>query len=191
MSNQSNIAISTLLSFILLSVGANFWSAIGLGLTLFYTLKIINEMGNKLPIIDLMTAIASLQWILGPFIDYHTDVHHYKYHMYVNEIEYMSFLVPAIISFRIGISFFKDHSNLEDIGGKVKHLLFQYPRLPYFLIAGGFIIPYVSSFFPASLRFAFFLLSNVKYIGITYLLFSDHPNRWPIFWGTITSYNFV
>ncbi|MCU4165559.1 hypothetical protein [Carboxylicivirga caseinilyticus] len=185
MTIKTNIILSAFLALILLVNGAYLWTAIGLGLALFYTLKVIDRMGQRIPIVDLMTAMAALQWIVGPAIDYYNEAYHYKYHMYVEEMVYMSFVVPAIIVFRIGTLMFKDHSSLEDIGNRVSILLGDYPKLPYYFIVIGLLIPYFSGFLPASLSFVFFLLANIKYIGVIYLLFSGKPNRWPIFWATM------
>ncbi|MBN2167259.1 MAG: hypothetical protein JW717_13365 [Marinilabiliaceae bacterium] len=183
MPKQVITIISGLLALLMTISGINLMSSIGIAVALFFTLRVIDGMGQRIPIIDLMTAIASLQWIVGPFIDYHNQSYHYKYHMYVDENVYMSFIVPAIIAFGIGTSIFKDHSGLEEMGQRVNKLLEDYPKLPYIFIIGGLIIPYLSVFIPSSLGFAFFLLSNTKYIGVIYLLFSGKPNRWLIFWA--------
>ncbi len=143
-------------------------------------------MGQRIPIVDLMTALACLQWIVGPFIDYHNDAHHVKYHMYVAEEVYMSFAVPAIIAFRLGTSLFKDHSDLDVLSHRVNQLFELHPKLPYVLIAVGLIIPFFSPLLPGALGFILYLLSNIKYIGVIYLLFSSKPNRWPIFWATMS-----
>jgi hypothetical protein len=164
-----------------LLMGLQLWSAIGLAFTGFYIYRTIYNMGHKIPIIDLMTTLAALQWILGPYIDYHNGVNHYKYFMYVPEAQYMAYAVPAIIAFRLGTLFFTDHSDLEELGQKVSNLLDNYPKLPYILVFGGLLIPYLNAFIPAALRFVFFLLANVKYVGAIYLLFSRKDNRWPIF----------
>jgi hypothetical protein len=98
----------------------------------------------------------------------------------------MTYVVPAIIAFRLGTLFFKDNSDLEDIGERVNHLLNDYPKLPYVLVVVGLIIPYLNNFVTPALRFVFFLLANVKYVGVIYLLFSDKPNRWPVFIGIMS-----
>ncbi|GAF04924.1 hypothetical protein [Saccharicrinis fermentans] len=157
------------------------WTAIGVAFTCFYIYRVISNMGHKIPIIDLMTTLAALQWIIGPYIDYHNTVSHYKYHMYVPEAQYMAYAVPAIIMFRIGTLFFKDESDLNDIGNKVLSLLKSHPRLPYILVIAGLVIPYFNTFIPPSLRFVFFLLANIKYVGAIYLLFAPSANRWIIF----------
>ncbi len=185
MKNNNFIIVSIILFFIFLVFGANFWSAIGVAISFYYLIKVIDDMGAKIPIIDLMTAMAALQWIVGPFIEYHNDVTHYKYHMYIDEESYMSFIVPAVILFRLGSTLFKDRINLEELGERVNGLLINYPRLPYILIGAGFIMPYIGLFMPPALGFVFFLLSNMKYIGAIYLIFSQRPDRWIIFVTTM------
>lgn len=143
-------------------------------------------MGEKIPIIDLMTAMAALQWIVGPYIEYHNTITHYKYHMYIAEESYMAFIVPAVILFRLGSIVFKDRISLEELGERVNQLLIDNPRLPYILIGAGFIMPYIGVFMPAALGFVFFLLSNIKYIGVIYLIFSQRSDRWIIFAATMT-----
>lgn len=185
MNKKPLILISFILWIFLSLNGLYFWTSIGLAITLYYTLRVIQQMGETIPIPNLMTAIASLQWILGPFIDYYSESDHYKYKMYVDEENYMSYIVPAIILFKLGLSLFPVKTNLEDLGQRVKLLLIENPRLPFVLIVLGFILPYLSGLLPATLGFVFYLLGNLKYIGVIYLLFSSDPKRWLIFWGTM------
>ncbi len=181
MDNQKFILPSIICFLLFFITGNLFWTSIGLGVTLFFFLSVINNMGEKIPIIDLMTAMAALQWIVGPYIDYHNGTTHYKYHMYVTEDVYMSFIVPAVILFRVGTNLYKDRINLDELEKRSHLLLEDYPKIPYILVIGGLIIPYISSFVPASLRFVFFILSNVKYIGAIYLMFSPRNDKWIIF----------
>lgn len=157
------------------------WSALGLCISAYYTYMVVQKMGDTIPVIDLMVALASLQWIVGPFIDYHNELTHFKYKMYVDEVTYMGYVVPAIIAFRIGTLFFRHEINLDEIGNRVKVLLDDKPGLPYLLIGIGLTAPLFSNLIPPALRFVFFLLANLKYIGIIYLLFSIGAQRWLIF----------
>lgn len=184
--NQKSIILFSVIIWIILTInGLYFWSAIGLSFTFYFTIRVIQQMGESIPIPNLMAAIASLQWILGPFIDYHNETTHYKYKMYVDEETYMSYIVPAILLFKLGLSFFPVKTNLDELGKRVQQLLTNHPRLPFVLIISGFLMPYLSGLLPAALGFVFYLLSNLKYIGVIYLLFSSNPNRWIVFWGTM------
>jgi hypothetical protein len=130
-----------------------------------------------------MVLLAALQWIVGPYIDYHNGTDHYKYKMYVPEAEYMAFAVPVVLAFKTGIAFFRTEVYLEQLKESIIQLLNNHPRLPYFLVGLGLVAPFMGQFFPAGLGFVFFLLSQVKYIGALYFILSGHVNRWPIFIG--------
>ena len=62
--------ISTLLTLLIWVSGQLFWTSVGLGFALFIFLKLMMDMGKKIPVIELMTTLAALQWIVGPFIEY-------------------------------------------------------------------------------------------------------------------------
>lgn len=184
---QRPLILISIIVWIFLSIsGLHFWSAIGLAFTFYSTILLIQQMGETIPIPNLMVTLAALQWILGPFIDYHNEATHYKYKMYVDEETYMSFIVPGVLLFKLGISLFPMTTNLEELGQRVRKILEENPKLPYALIILGFVLPYLSGLLPSALGFVFFLLGNMKYIGVIYLLFSSSPNRWFIFWGTMT-----
>lgn len=167
--------------FIWLFGDINEWSALGLAISICSFFVVIKKMGKTIPVIDLMVTMAAFQWIVGPYIDYHNELTHYKYKMYVEEPVYMGFIVPAIIAFKLGTHTFRHHINLEEIGNRVTALLNEKPSLPYLLIGVGVIAPLLINILPPALRFVFFLLSNLKYVGVIYLLFSESPKRWLIF----------
>ena len=177
------VAVSVLLGLILFISGQLFWTSVGLGFTLFIFLKLMMDMGKKIPLVELMTALASLQWILGPVIEYNKEYHHYKYFMYVPETNYMSYVVPALIVFWLGTKVFKTRMTLEDCNEEVRNLLKEYPRFPYVIFAIGALAPFMAPLFPPSLGFVFYLVSTLKYLGVIYLIQSDSLYRWPIFWG--------
>ncbi|MGV8828598.1 MAG: hypothetical protein ACWA6U_09780 [Breznakibacter sp.] len=179
------IVVGVLSSLFFLVQGHEFWSCIGLGLSVYYVLETINRIGQTIPIVHLMISMSMLQWVVGPFIEYHNSAHHYKYHMYVDETTYMSFIVPAILSFIAGAWIFRVDDRLEEIGERVTALLTRYPRIPYFFIGAGLLIPYLGFLIPASLGFVLYVLSNLKYVGVVYLLYSGKPNRWPVFMATM------
>src|SRR5690606_38499247 len=99
-----------------------------------------------------------------------------KFRMYVEEPVYMAYVVPAIILFRVGLIFFPIKTDLKELGHRVRQLIIENPRLPYYMIAGGFILPWVGNFLPPALAFLFYLLGNLKYIGSIYILFSPSKN---------------
>jgi hypothetical protein len=138
--NKNFPTILGLLGFLIVNFsGFDIWSALGIGLTIYVVLNTIDKIGETLPIIDLMTSMMTLQWVLGPFIEFRNETPHYKYHMYVDEPTYMSFIVPAILAFMAGTALFKTAQSLDELGKRVNHLLDQYPSfLTYSLQAALF-----------------------------------------------------
>jgi hypothetical protein len=159
-------------------------SSIGVGLVVFLTINFLDELGKKLPIIELVLLMAGLQWIIGPLLDYRSNVSHFKYYMYVDESTYMGVVVPGMLFFVLGAFLFKKSYSFADYIEYLKYFLKQHPRFPYLLIAGGMIASFLQSGLPAGLSFIFFLLSQVKFIGLTYLLFKPESTyKWLIFIG--------
>ena len=183
--NTWNFIISVLFGLFMIITGNLFLTSLGLAFTLYIFVKLLLDMGNRIPIIELMTALAALQWILGPYIEYGRDLEHWKYKMYVDESTYMSFVVPAILVFWFGANITKPKSNLESIKRQITQILADHPMFPYTLIIAGAILPFSADLFPGSLGFVFFLLSMLKYIGVIYLIHSTQRFRWLVFFGVL------
>ena len=81
----------------------DFWTPIGVIITVLIALRFISQLGKSLPILELMLLIAAAQWIMGPLIEYNLPNLHYKYFMYVDQQQYMSYVVPAFGAFAIAV----------------------------------------------------------------------------------------
>jgi hypothetical protein len=145
------------------------WSIIGLGalVVVFYTF--LRNLGKSLPILELLLLIAGIQWILGPCIDYSTAYEHYKYHMYVSEGDYMSFVAPAYILFSIVLLY--GIKNIRFLPNLVESFS-NYSSFGIRILLIGILAGLVSSIVPGPLRFIAYLFSNFKFIGSIILYFS-------------------
>lgn len=127
--------------------------------------------------------VASLQWLLGPVLDYQFFNDHYRYYMYVEEDVYFNFTIPAFIFFTLGLMFFKvDFKNVNQL---IERHVAAYQQLPFILLGIGFLVEYIAPFVPPSLRFVVFLISNLKYVGAIYLVYSPIRYKWHILAGII------
>lgn len=166
--------------------GALLLSSLGLALTAFVFVIFIQRLGKGFPIIELLLVIAAIQWLVGPYLDYQSSNHHFKYYMYVPEEEYMIVVVPAILAFII-VTLLLLPKN--DFNAKVEaiqhHIQKQGTKTAWYLLAVGFISLYLRNSVPGGLAFVFFLASNLRYIGAAYLLFSDSRYKWLIFSGVM------
>ena len=158
----------------------NLWSIIGIGILLVVLWKFFRELGRSFPVLEFLLLIAGLQWIIGPINSYGSSVQHYKYYMYVDEVTYMSYVVPAFLFFAIAvlsrkkIKFQFDEINFEQFTVYGKPILFL-----------GVIADIAGSFAPPSLAFFLFLLAQFKFIGAGLLLFSPSRKDRFIFYAAI------
>lgn len=142
-------------------------SIVGVFLVLFIGIRFFKEIGNSLPILELMLLIAGLQWIIGAFNAYRLSVDEARYYMYVDEASYMSFVVPAFCVFAFvvlgGLQRRKVHLRLD---------FTSYNIIGKYLLFIGIFSDFINSFVPGSLLFFIFLLSQFKFVGTSILLFS-------------------
>ncbi|RCW90251.1 hypothetical protein [Winogradskyella arenosi] len=146
-----------------------FWSLLGIITVCYIGYRFIKALGNSIPILELLLLIAGLQWIVGPYIEYRTSFQHFKYYMYVDEVEYMQYAVPAYLTMMIvvfiGLSKLKKKQFPIDT-------FYQYSNYAVILVAVGFISEIIRSVAPGGLKFIFFLLANFKFVGAILLFFS-------------------
>lgn len=146
------------------------WSIIGLFAVCYVLLRFVKELGESIPILEFMLAIAGLQWIIGPIIEYNTSFEHYKYFMYVDESNYMGFIVPAYIAFVLTVL---KKKSIELFKSDKQKLLSQYFIKSGFLIFSiGIIAEILKNIAPLSLSFLFYILGNFKYVGTIILFYS-------------------
>ncbi len=155
-------------------------TAIGLGVVAFTFIQYVESLGNKIAIKEMIVLIASLQWILGPYIDYKLGSIHYKYFMYVSEERYMGFIVPAMISFIAGMYLFRSRYSFIYILNNFRHSLHVSKNHVYYLIIISLLSGIVSPYVPFSLSFILYFFIQLKYIGALYLLMVRDRNRWLI-----------
>jgi hypothetical protein len=170
---QQKIALGAsiifIISFILLS-DYNSYSIIGLGASIFIALRLTIIMDETIPVLEIMLLIAGSQWLIGPFIDYQTEVDHYKMHMYVSEQRYMEITLPLFLVFTIATLQFSKFVVIDRQA--IRNLLAKYKALPYYIIGLGTFVRLIESFLPPSLAFIGFLTINSSLIGLGLLYFS-------------------
>jgi len=144
-------------------------SLFGILTVIFVFYKFLIRLGNTIPVLELMLLLAGLQWIVGPFIEYSSPSGHYKYYMYVSELDYMNFIVPAYLLFVLGVLI--PLSNTSRIILSVNSFSNQ-SKFGLLLLLLGVVSDLLIGFVPGSLKFFFYLLSNFKFAGSIVLFFS-------------------
>ncbi|WP_434037653.1 hypothetical protein [Formosa sp. 4Alg 33] len=163
------------------------WTLIGCLSVIYLAVLFVKRLGKSVPILELMTLIAGLQWIIGPIIEYANPSNHYKYYMYVDQETYMSFIVPAYIGFMafilLGIKSTQKYripiANLE-----------YYSKYGLIIFGIGVFFDLFGGVLPGALKFFGFILSNFKFAGAIILYFSKDALLKKVFYGAI-AYLFV
>lgn len=170
-------------SFVLFLVAVNqLTTSFGLTLCLFSFLLYVLRLGKSIPVLELMLLMASLQWILGPYIAYRLEFSHFKYIMYVDEDVYMSIVVPGYFSLLMGVIILYPRHNLIKIEQALREIATRHAHLAYYLIFIGIFIPLIGSILPPSLRFMVYLLANLKFVGVAFVLFKENSSgKWKVF----------
>jgi len=172
--------LSTIIGAISLTLDIYWISAIGVSAFTFYFMLLLLGLGKDIPIESLAMVICSSQWVIGPLLSYKGFSDHFKYYMYVPESDYMELAVPAVILFSLGIYMFRSRDRVASISNYVilvNETINRRRNLPFYLIGVGFLFSFLYDYFPQSLAFPAYVLSNIKYIGLIYLLFSGHFNN--------------
>jgi len=142
------------------------------------------RLDQGVPLLQLTALIAVLQWLLGPVLAYNNDYQYGKYQMYVDETRYFEYALPAtslyvVVMLAIGASI------------RQKELLSQLDRsnfvkIGFFLNFIAFVASIAATRFGGGVQFALFLVSQARYVGAIYFLFSRHPLRLLLAGGSLS-----
>ncbi len=123
--------------------------------------------------------IATLQWILGPYLSYNFLHPFDYYYMPVPQAEYFALAIPGVLFFAAGLYAMQDkYESGSQILSNLRLYFEGKHSIGLYLIAAGFFFSYAGKFMPASLAFFVYLLANLKYIGAFYVLLSNRKDKY-------------
>lgn len=164
-----------LVFFVLLIISNNlpevyYLSWIGIFFFAYIAYDFINQLGKAIPIRPLMLLIAFVQWVIAPFLSYHFFPNSQFYYMQIPEETYMSFIIPAILAFYIGLKIKLVFSDTDYVNlyyeSENDEILKKRGVFLYFI---GVLAYIIAPFAPNALLFAIFLLNKLQFIGAFYL----------------------
>jgi hypothetical protein len=144
---------------------------------LVVTYEFQKRLDQGVPLMQVTSLLAVLQWLVGPVLNYGSGYQFARYSMYVPEERYFAFALPAT-AFYVAI--------MLSVGASVKqrNLLQFIDRRNFFTI--GIVLNIValaatlaSARVGGSLQFLCHLVSQLRYVGAIYFLFSRHSLRLP------------
>jgi len=168
-----------------LFTGLYYMSGIGLALFAGVAVKFFQDLGKRIEIRDLIAFMSLLQWVVGPVMAYNILPYDELYYMAVPEAVYMNYIVPFCFFMVAGLYLPLNDERIindEDVD-HLKVYLKEHPWLGYILTGVGLAAGFLSKSLPSSLTFMMFLVTNIQYVGIYMILFSESRFRWLIFAG--------
>ncbi|OOV18767.1 hypothetical protein [Flavobacterium sp. LM4] len=172
--NVKFFIIIVLIVWLLAFYGVSILSSIGLLIVIYIGNKFLDELGNTIPILELILFISGFQWIVGPFILYRIEPDF----MHVSENEYMAITVGAYLSFVTGCLFIRNKKAILN-KTKIKEIMSR-PKIIsiiksiYWVSIVFFIF---SFFFKTSLDFIFTTIYSFSFITAIMLLYSPVSNK--------------
>lgn len=171
------------------------WENIAICLLAFFLLDFLNNLGNKVAILDLTIIMGCVTCLIVPIIFYHVYTKEnylariWGKYMPISSDDYFSFTVPGILALVLGLRLplgnLKFNKNPGLYLENVKAYLGRTPKLGLTLIAIGFISGLLDFTAPASLQEFFFLLAHLVFVGVFYVIYSPSKNKRLIVPGVI------
>ena len=174
----NKITVLILFGFLLISE-VKIFTSIGFALTVYSFLSFIRNLGDSLPVIDLMLLLCGYQWIVASYYSYiYGDP---NYPMEVSESTYMSITVLLYIGLFIGVKIIKPEIILNNDDLKSFMSQKKNGKFALYFIFTGVVALALKSVFPGSLMFFHHLLTSLMYIGSIMLIYSENKLKWYFF----------
>ncbi len=164
---------------IILSVFFSFWKTIGVGMTIIAIINFLYFSHKQFDIRHLIILIATGQWIFASILSYYFIPSDDVYSMKVSPEQYFSFTIPAVLLYSFGILFPIQYPkfNKQNFQNKINTIKINNKNIDIILIAVGLLFSVFNNVVPISLRFIFFLLSGIQFVGLIMLLTNPYRKK--------------
>lgn len=146
---------------------------IAIFISLHQFMLLFQSVGYVIPVRYLLGSFMCLQMFVGPTLAYNgLDEYQRGYlKMQVPPEQYFMYALPAIVLFILGLHYRAGKLEGEVIDvSSIKEFVSRNVNIPYIFIILGFSSSFLSLFFGASLAFVFTLISNLKFVGVFFLI---------------------
>lgn len=149
-----------------------------IALTVFVVvfLNFYRALDTHIPILEITACIAALQWLVGPVIGYAYGSNIERYAMYIEAGKYFAFALPGTCVYLAALRILPEDPHQHKFLQTVRREIFFRRGVALLIISLG--AQFTSSYAPGGLAFFFFLLTQLRYIGAIYFLYSGHPMRY-------------
>lgn len=146
---------------------------VALMLSLYQFILLFESIGHFIPVRYLFGSLMCLQFFVGPTLAYNglAGYEYFMYRMRIPEMEYFSYVIPAVLSFIVGLHLFAGNLDGEVVNEKrIMEFVQKNPKLPYVFIIVGLFISMISGYFSSELAFVFYLIGSFKFVGLFMLI---------------------
>jgi len=183
------LAIFSFLLFIVFLVATNLtaWEALSVCLFIFFFFDFLDNLGQKIVIMDLSIVMAILTCLVMPVIFYHEYTRENQvarlWHKYmpIPSDDYFSFAVPATLFMTLGLRVQLRRLQINKTPriyiDNVKKYLATKSNIGLQLIAVGVVSGLLDFLSPDSLKQVFYLLEHLTYVGVFYILYSPNKHK--------------
>ena len=172
------------------------YESMSIGLMVFSILDFLDNIGKKLVVLHIPIILAVFTWLIMPVIFYevYTEEDHlarifYKY-MPIPAEEYFSFVFPGtltmIAGFRFPLARLQITKDPQGYKQKLETYFMGKAKVGFILIGIGLATGFLKFLAPASLNNLFHLMSNLSYVGVFYIFFSDNKHKNKILLGVLS-----
>ncbi len=147
-----------------------------IGIAAIVIFEFQKQLDKGVPLLQLTCLIASLQWLVGPMLSYNYPIAVARYTMYVPQEHYFSYALPATAFFVAVMLATGASVHQQAMLAGVHRRQFFATGIVLNIVANvaGIIAP---RFGESGLAFFFHLISQLRYVGALYFLFSPSPIR--------------
>ena len=157
----------------LVFIDMGWMSYLALMISVFQFSLLFDSIGHIIPTRHLLGAFMCIQFFVGPAFAYGglDQYAYFKYQMKIPEVEYFSYVIPAVVAFIVAL-----HVNAGKYKGeivnqeRVRLFVDKNPMLAYYFMGIGFAASIGSGYFSSELAFVFYLLGGFKFIGLFLLV---------------------
>lgn len=157
----------------------HFISCLGLGLSLRAILLLIVNFEKHIPVFELILALTYVQLVVSAFVTYqfNIEVSSDKFVMAIEELEYMSYVIPSLIITEIILTWPSKAIALQRAAFNTIYSDKRYQNIGLALFVSSLIIAPFEWYFSNAFAFIFYLVGILKYIGFFYLWVAEYRYR--------------
>lgn len=173
------------------------YESLSIALFVYWILSFLNDIGNKLIVLEIIILSSIFSYLIMPIIGYHhfdrenSLAFMWKRFMWVPSETYFGFMFPSVLALILGLKlplFFRSKI-YKDQTLYMKAVYEYVGKMKWeglILVSIGIFASLLQGLVPSSFGHVFFLLSYLLFIGVFYCLYSDFPLKKVVLWSAFS-----